>query len=96
MLFYAVPEPDTELSHTEVYLGGARVLSQHSIPFGGRALNCWDAIPPHPSGRSVDVNYAFADIGCETKPYDFWAHFSGLRTDSPLFYDTLEKVTVTK
>lgn len=96
MHFYAVPEPDTEFSHTEVYLRGSQVLSQRSIQIGDRALNCWDVIPPHPSYPPVDVNYAFADIGCETKPYDFWADFSGPRTDSSLFYHTLEKVTVTK
>lgn len=94
ILFYAAP--DMESVHDEEYLEKVRVLSQRSMQVGDRALNCWDIVPPHPPNNSVKLDYSIADIGCESKPYDFWAHFSGPRTDSELFYDALRNVTVAK
>jgi hypothetical protein len=94
--FYAVLQPGADLSHADEPSRVARVISQRSIPFGDRTLSCWDVIPPHPVHGPESIDYSFADIRCATKPYDFWAHFSGLRGDSPLFYETLQNVVITK
>jgi hypothetical protein len=94
ILFYAAS--DRGFVRDEVYLEKVQILSQRSMRVGDRTLNCWDIVPPHPRNEAVKLDYSLADIGCESMPYDFWAHFSGPRTDSELFYDTLRNVTVTK
>lgn len=94
ILFYAAS--DMEFVHDDVYLKKVQILSQRSMQVGDRVLNCWDTVPPHPFDKAVKLDYSLADIGCESKPYDFGAHFSGSRTDSEWFYDTLRNVTVTK
>ncbi len=94
--FYALPGPAADTARAADYLSSARVLSRRTISFGGRTLNCWETIPAHPLSSHAGTDNSLADIVCETDPYDFWAHFSGFRTDAAAFYWTLQNVQVPK
>lgn len=69
-----------------------RVLSKREVPLGNEVLICWDIIP-YPDTRLKPMDPAFAEIICPAGKDGFRAHFSGWRTDSPMFYKTLQRVT---
>lgn len=68
------------------------VLSRREVPFGHESLICWDIIP-YPDTRPKPIDPAFAEIICPPGKNGFGAHFSGWRTDSPMFYTVLLRVT---
>jgi hypothetical protein len=67
----------------------AKVLSTREVSFGNGTLTCWDIIP-YPGMRPTDP--AFAEIICPPGKNGFGAHFSGWRTDTIMFYKTLQRV----
>ncbi len=69
-----------------------KVLSKREVPFGNEVLICWDIIP-YPDTRPKPMDPAFAEIICPAGKNGFRAHFSGWRTDSPMFYTALQRVT---
>ena len=69
-----------------------KVLSKREVPLGNEVLICWDIIP-YPGTRQKPMDPAFAEIICPAGKDGFRAHFSGWRTDSPMFYKTLQRVT---
>ena len=69
-----------------------KVLSEREVPLGNELLTCWDIIP-YPDTRPKPMDPAFAEIICPAGKDGFRAHFSGWRTDSPMFYKTLQRVT---
>jgi hypothetical protein len=70
----------------------AKVLSKRDVPFGNEILACWDIIP-YADTRLMPTDPAFAEIFCYGSMNDFGASFSGLRTDSAVFYEILQRVT---
>ena len=69
-----------------------KILSKREVPFGNESLICWDIIP-YPDTRLKPIDPAFAEIICPPGKNGFGAHFSGWRTDSPMFYTSLQRVT---
>jgi hypothetical protein len=70
----------------------AKVLSKQELPFGNEAMICWDIIP-YAYTRPSPIDPGFAEIICSTAQNDFAARFSGWRTDLPMFYEGLQRVT---
>ena len=95
MTFYPVQHPEQQL-HKNVTLDGVTILVTRSIRFGQQMMNCWDLIHHNKFVGSSPTDPALADIACSTDNDDFYAHFSGWRTDSPAFYETLQRITFTQ
>jgi hypothetical protein len=68
----------------------AKVLSRQELPLGSEALICWDIIP-YADTRPKPMDPAFAEIICPAGKNGLGAHFSGWRTDYPMFYKALQK-----
>jgi hypothetical protein len=97
--YWRKEEPVSEMTFSsapynpnDVWLPGhPKVLSQREVPFGKEMLICWDIIP-YPDTRPKPMDPAFAEIICRAGKNGFGAHFSGWRTDSPMFYQVLQSV----
>jgi hypothetical protein len=74
------------------FLEHAKVLSKQELSLGKETLICWDIIP-YPDTRPNPLDPAFAEIICPAGKNGFAAHFSGWRTDSPMFYRALQRAT---
>ena len=93
-------EPVSEMTFSAASYGAynaqppahAKVLSKQELPFGNEVLICWDIIP-FADTRPNPIDPAFAEIICSAAKNDFAARFSGWRTDSPIFYEALQRVT---
>jgi hypothetical protein len=70
----------------------AKVLSTQELLLGNETLICRDIIP-YPDTRPKPINPAFAEIICPAGKNGFGAHFSGWRTDYPMFYKALQRAT---
>ena len=70
----------------------AKVLSRQELPLGSETLICWDIIP-YADTRPKPMDPAFAEIICPAGKNGFGAHFSGWRTDYPMFYKALQRAT---
>lgn len=95
MGFYPVQHPERQLDKN-VPLNGQTILAKRSFRFGRQMMNCWDLVHHNRFVGSSPTDPSLADIACSTDNDDFYAHFSGLRTDSPTFYETLQGITLTE
>jgi len=95
MVFWPIDHPEEQLSRN-VVLDGETVLAKRSFPLGNETLTCWDLIHNNPFVGPSPTDPSIADISCTTETDDFYAHFSGWRSDSAAFYETLQKITVAR
>jgi hypothetical protein len=95
MTLYPVPHPEDQLSKN-VTLAGETVLARRSFALGNETLTCWDLIHNNPFVGPHLTDPSIADISCTTETDHFYAHFSGWRRDSAVFYETLQRITLTK
>jgi hypothetical protein len=68
----------------------AKVLSRQELSLGNETVVCWDIIP-FADTRPKPIDPAFAEIICPAGKNGFGAHFSGWRSDYPLFYKALQQ-----
>jgi hypothetical protein len=94
MTLYPVPHPEEQLSKN-VNLAGETVLARRTFALGNETLTCWDLIHNNPFVGSYPTDPSIADISCTTETDHFYVHFLGWRRDSAVFYETLQRITLT-